>query len=610
MSIQVLNELHSEVRRLFIAGSTLAQGDGRLNKLLPQLHKLGESAPVFRKVAQSVEQLVESSGEEASVKLLELGTLLHSILYTQGQTDASGAPEPLETANTNCYTGVSYRKLTAAIDALTQKGPGRLEIIRQSYEEGVFKDIRTMIPAVVALDETYPEIADYMMETVIPSLGEQVLTILKSQFQPGGGKGAVRRLQQIHRIAGMKERELYLSCLTEGSLEVRAAAIELLGAYDECEPILLEQSLDKKKEIRIAAYNALAELASAKAVERLFQAFTGKDRDNVIDPIRCCKAESLTGLVLDFADGKFRDFVDRAATEETVPSLDAAAQCLDGKRALEVSAFWMKLLSTPLFIVKETDSLQHYAARQLLETEQPETDEFLLSLYDQWNRKFISYSFHAAVRMLPPEAVYDRFAIQFQNKQQSSARELIHTMTELTEPRRGYWNPAVVPEEEHGAEGQTAQEIVWDERWVHLFVAINEEELVCRLAQHEEDSVIKYLVKKWEVAPQQMKPRTVSILRTLHRLSYEQAPELIMQSFEKAALKHMYYLDREQQYLLAVLPGSYSERVEQLAERMAYDSVKRQVQDIADLLKSKGNNGTIEDNKGAGWIEWIKSRMY
>jgi hypothetical protein len=50
MSIAVLNEVYSEVRRLAIAGSVVAPGDFRLKKLVEPLKKAGAKAPPTRRL--------------------------------------------------------------------------------------------------------------------------------------------------------------------------------------------------------------------------------------------------------------------------------------------------------------------------------------------------------------------------------------------------------------------------------------------------------------------------------------------------------------------------------------------------------------------------------
>src|SRR5688572_14472602 len=99
MSIPVLIEVYDEMRRLAIAGSAVAAGDFRLKKLVPPLQKSGEKAPVFGKVAQAIQAVVDSNDKTASTALLELATLVNAILYTQGETGFAGELKPLETTD-------------------------------------------------------------------------------------------------------------------------------------------------------------------------------------------------------------------------------------------------------------------------------------------------------------------------------------------------------------------------------------------------------------------------------------------------------------------------------------------------------------------------------
>src|SRR6516162_11797048 len=97
MSIPVLIQTYDEVRRLAIAGSVVAPGDFRLQKLLPPLEQTGQKAPVFAKVGEAVKRLVESNEKTSAAALLELATLINSILYTQGETGMDGDLLPLKT---------------------------------------------------------------------------------------------------------------------------------------------------------------------------------------------------------------------------------------------------------------------------------------------------------------------------------------------------------------------------------------------------------------------------------------------------------------------------------------------------------------------------------
>ncbi|RAV11723.1 HEAT repeat domain-containing protein [Paenibacillus contaminans] len=629
MSIPVLQELHNEVRRLFIAGSGMAAGDMRLNKLLPQLRKLGESAPVLGRLADGVEQLVEAGTEQASGKLLELGTLLHAVLYTQGRTEAKGSVTLIEAAETSCFTQVPYRKLKPLLEALTQKGGGRLEVVRQGFEEKLFDDMRTLIPAIAALDDSFAELAEYMAQTVVPTLGAPALPLLKARFDLQGGKGDARRLQLIHRLAGAAERELLVQAAAEGSLDVRTGAIELLGDYPELEPVILQHADDKKKEVRRAALSALSRLMSGAAAERLLLALTDKDQEIAIEPIRQSAYGRLTERLLQVTEELLRGLEDSKPGDDAVPRLYAAVQCLEGKADPAVSAFLQKLLGDKTFMSRDTGGVQDYAAQLLLDMNRPEAHGFLLSLQKAWNRRFVAYSFQAAVRTLQPSEVFDRFAGEFASKKSAAGKELLRAMYELTEPLANPFDECGTSDENNGSSVSTAAGRTgslegcgyprkpipldgWDPRWVDQFMDIDEEEFVWRLARRPDKKVVDFLLKKLEASPNFNKTRTVHLLAALFRLGYRGTPELLMDVLEKTNAKHIYYLDRTQLLLLAQLPREYADRLEQVAKGLAYEGIQKQFLDAVEWLRAKDNEEEIvqENGKGEGWIAWIRNKMF
>jgi len=73
-----------------MSGSAVAPGDFRLRKLVEPLQQAAQKAPVFGRVAQAVQAVLDSNERKASVALLELTTLVNAILYTQGETGVAG----------------------------------------------------------------------------------------------------------------------------------------------------------------------------------------------------------------------------------------------------------------------------------------------------------------------------------------------------------------------------------------------------------------------------------------------------------------------------------------------------------------------------------------
>ncbi|MBP1963754.1 HEAT repeat domain-containing protein [Paenibacillus aceris] len=600
MSIDVLFELQHEVRRLFIAGSGMAAGDLRLQKMLPQLQKLGESAPVFTRMAQAVSQVLEAETSSSAGKLLELGTLLNSVLYTQGKTETKEDLVPVEGTEIVLATSIPYRKLQPLIEALTQKGQGRMEQLRLGYDEKLFHDFRVIPAAVSALDDSYAEIPDFLHRKVLPALGTAALPALQQQLKLDGGKGDARRLELIHALLPASEK-LDLLLQAAAGTEVRSMAIELLGDYPDQEDFMLEQADDKKKEIRKAALFALSRLGTEQAIARLYKALNSKDQDIAIEPIQNCRANDLTLRIIRHATETLEQIVQRTNIADSAQLLMADIRSLQGKRVPEVVNLLETLLSTPGFIVPETEAVQEAAADLLLQLDLPEANRFAVMLHEAFNRKFIGYSLRAAIKILPPEDVYERFCHDLKDKKQPAAKELLRVLHEVTPSLHNQVH-------EHVTSPDFGE---WDPRWVHLFVKLDEEELVCRFAREPDPKVTDYLVKKCEERPNFNATKTTHLLLILFRQNYADTPKLLMDILEKAGNKQFYYLDRIQLTLLSLLPRSYADRLSQFAEGLSYQGMKTQLLDIAETIAAKPEqaNHLETEEKGQGLWGWIRSKM-
>src|SRR5205085_3189655 len=134
-------------------------------------------------VAQAVQAVVDSNEKTASTALLELTTLVNAILYTQGETGIAGEMKPLETTDLGGQaTQASARVLKPLLEALSSTGSGRLELIRDAFERGIFKDLRLVKPALGAIDDPYPEIGDFICEKVLPLYGNAILPDLRAKL--------------------------------------------------------------------------------------------------------------------------------------------------------------------------------------------------------------------------------------------------------------------------------------------------------------------------------------------------------------------------------------------------------------------------------------------
>jgi len=229
MSIPVLIEVYDEMRRLAIAGSTVAPGDFRLKKLVPPLTKSGEKSPVFAKVAQAVQAVVDSNEKTASTSLLELTTLVNAILYTQvkrGRSASSNHLRPSTSANR------PHRPAPACSNHCWKRSvqPGR-PIGNHSRRRGPRRVQRPSTgQAGPPCDRrSVSRIGQLIARKVLPAYGKAILPELRKTLDIKGRAGHLHRLNLLHQLDPEGSRELVQQVLSDGSKEMKVAAIECLG---------------------------------------------------------------------------------------------------------------------------------------------------------------------------------------------------------------------------------------------------------------------------------------------------------------------------------------------------------------------------------------------
>ena len=298
MSIAVLNQVYDEASRLAVAGSVVAHGDFRLKKLLAPLDAAGAKAPVFAKVADCVRAVVEGPEDKSAESLLELTSIVSAVLYTQGETGLAGKLERIETTDFGgAMVQTSARLLKPLLEALTSTGSGRIELVKDAFERGAFRDLRLVKAALAGLDDPYSEIAEFLMKNVLPTYGKSILQELRNSYDPKGTKGHPRRLKLLHNADPAGARELVMQALDVGSKEVRVAAIGCLRAKEDLS-FLIEQASAKAQDVREAAYQSLSTIDEPEAVALFAKAISGKDHPHVIQSIVSGKSEKLAALLI------------------------------------------------------------------------------------------------------------------------------------------------------------------------------------------------------------------------------------------------------------------------------------------------------------------------
>ena len=281
-----LYDLQQELNRLFIAGSKFAKNDPRLQKHVPILKKLGEKAPVFNKLAQEVEVLLQVESTQAAEKLLSVSTLLYSVLYTQGVTVEAEATKEnqiptIQLANVN--TTYSYLQLKPVLQALTQSNSGRLEILQDAFERKVFDDSRTYGYLSYALADKYSELTYYVENTIIPACGKAMLPFLIADFRLEDKNENVRRLRLLHQLGYAEIGTLVDKIFSENLPNLQAEAINIIADKkdEQTEAFIISLTGDKNKAVRGAAYSALAKLGTQRSIDKLYELYnTNKQKGN------------------------------------------------------------------------------------------------------------------------------------------------------------------------------------------------------------------------------------------------------------------------------------------------------------------------------------------
>jgi HEAT repeats len=549
MSIPLLRQVYEEVRRLSIAGSIVAPGDFRLKKLVAPLEQAGQKAPVFARVAQAVNRVVESDDRTSGEALLDLSTLINAILYTQGETGQEGELERIETAAIGLQvTQTSARVLKPLLDALTTTGSGRLEIIKDAHDRGAFLDLRLIRPTLSALDDSYPEIADFVTDHVLPLYGNAIFPELRTRFDPKGRGGHIRRLSLMHQLDPVGTREIVKHALEAGSKEIRVAAIECLGESPEDLLFLLDQARSKSKDVRQAALKALSRSDSTNAVATLRSAFESDDIELAVPPVQSSRIPEVLKFVLEIASRQ-RDTLlktkgeDKKEVGKQVTRFLSQLECLRGRNDTDTETFVRecfdkrKTLAAIKGDVGGKDIQQKLVS--IMAVGSKRSKEVVAEAHATLSVLELNDAFHAACQVWEPKRVYDRFnsylalkrGQKSKNADQGAKQAAITAvLTGQQHGRRSYLAPGGM-----ALVGAEAYEL--DPRWLDLAVELKDPELVQALARPGHPAANQFLTSSFEEILKKSKTSYEfgSILATMVRIQHPAAIDSLIAAIKKCA---------------------------------------------------------------------------
>ena len=607
MSIAVLDQVYDEVRRLAVAGSVVAPGDFRLKKLVAPLDKVGEKAPVFARVAMGVEAVVDSTEKTASAALLELATLVTAILATQGKTGVEGELSPIETTDLGGRsTQASARALKPLLEALSSTGSGRLELVREAIEQGLFADLRLVRPALDALDDPYAEIADLVAEKVIPTYGKAAVPELRNGIDVKGRGGHVRRLKLLYALDPAGSQDLVRAAFDEGSKEMRVAAIEFLAPEGESKDQLLEQARSRTKDVRTAAVRALCRATEedSQVVAAITKAIDGADLEAVVAAVRECKLPAVRAHVLERAEERLSEAIDpksdAKAAGKAVERLQLLAGSLDAKANPAAEAFLLKCLAESGRVAKvKTAHLVggtefDEALANLLARGTPAMRKALVAEHASLAGGMLPPAYAAARSTLPPAEFYERFSpllagLNSKAKKRGGDRERAEALAEslgrMIGSRAYYYRSWHY----YAASAEDAEKpAALDPRWLDAAVDAGSVELVCELARPGHAGANKLLAASLN----NRKPQEdFEVLETMARIGHPEVGDIVAQRLRdesKLIAKSGYWYSYWHARLIADLPASALPAIEAAVAELPENMVDALADAVGELRnKSK-----------------------
>ena len=428
-----LYDLQQELNRLFIAGSKFAKNDPRLQKHIPILKKLGEKAPVFNKLAQEVESLLQVESTQAAEKLLNVATLLYSVLYTQGvtieaETEKSEQVPTIALADVN--TTYSYLQLKPVLQALTESKSGRLEVLKDAFERKLFDDSRTYGYLSYALADKYTELADYVEETIIPTCGKAMLPFLLSDFRFEDKTEHIRRLRLLYQLGYEGLDVLADKIFAENLPNLQAEAVIILSDKkdEKTEDFIISLASDKNKVVRGAAYKALAKLGTQRSIDKLYELYSNnKQKGNAELLANAIATVPLPSHYQSFEALLAMDDSDEKAVVAAFERLPIELEVLKYKDYPETYALLGEMFGNKLFNVmaKKRSLTNYHIIPRLVDVLDTFKQEKIISFYEQYSDTLVHSDWAYPLftdyfyRILNGEAeyskekIYEIFAPQF-----------------------------------------------------------------------------------------------------------------------------------------------------------------------------------------------------
>ena len=300
MDITPIYELKTRLRAAAIAGTNLISEDFRLKKAAENFAPLASASPVFAKINDMTGKLLSENSPE---NLLDTITLVDAVITTLGTVGVAGEPEPLDIrGNSAAIVNAPYSQLSSLIEALTTPGSGNYSLVMNARDEHpeLFNDYRVKPALIKGLGASYGELADLVAKILI-GMGEEVVPLVKKDFDPKGKKEMVRRVHVIETVSGAKENAFYLEQLENAEKDVRKALVYALHHDEGNIEKLIDFTKTEKGKIKTAALAALASFDCEKSAA-FFEEYSKKKPLDVIKIMENVSTEWASGLTARLID--------------------------------------------------------------------------------------------------------------------------------------------------------------------------------------------------------------------------------------------------------------------------------------------------------------------
>lgn len=333
MDITPVYELKARLRAAAIAGTDLLSEDFRLKKAAESFAPLAKASPVFARINEMTEKLLNDGTPE---NLLDTITLVDAVITTLGAVEVAGEPEDILVSRSGtAIVNAPYSQLSAIIDALTTSGSGNYNTVLTARRETpeLFNDYRVRPALVGALGASYSELAD-TAANILKSMGKEVIPLIKKDFDPKGKKETIRRLKVIEDVCGAEENDFYLEQLENSEKDVRKALIYALRHDKKNIDRLIELSKTEKGSVKTAALSALIKFDNEKT-EEFFNEYSEKKPAEVMSVLERASSGWTSGLAARLIRSIL---VDKDGNPVTL------SEVMDGKIVLKSKVAWFTIL--------------------------------------------------------------------------------------------------------------------------------------------------------------------------------------------------------------------------------------------------------------------------